>query len=165
MRRFGPLLAAVLLAMTLAGCGPAVPAAMLPTLDGWRALGLACSAPREGNEPNDLLAWTCRGRIQGADLTAVVDGNDHGVFGLMAQVPAATDAQTAGEALAALAGATPFLADSDGAIAAWIRAAIDNDARTSTSLEGARISLEHDPTWITLDAFPENRPDVSGSVP
>jgi hypothetical protein len=161
MRRYGPVsLVALLVAMPI-GCAPIVPSAMVPTLDGWRALGLTCGEPREDNVPNNLLQWTCRGTVEGIELTAVIDGNRHGVFELVADVPAATDPEAAGETFAALAGATPFLADPCAEVADWIRAEIDNDARTSTSCEGARIFLERDPAWITLEAFPVPQPELS----
>jgi hypothetical protein len=165
MHRYGlrsALLGAVVL---LAGClGPDTRSALTQTLDGWRALGMTCGAPREDSVPNDLVQLTCRITADGVPMTVVLDGNAGGVFNLVAQVPGTTDRAAAGEVFATLAEATPVLADQDGAIAAWIRAEITKGTRTSTSLEGDSVTLERDASWITLVAFPELHRELSGST-
>jgi hypothetical protein len=99
-------------ALLLAGCigGPAAPAAVAPSLDGWRGLGLSCSTAMEDNVPNDLLQWSCHGPIRNVDVSATLDGDQKGVFAITATVPAATSAREFGGAFGDLVVAKPGLA-------------------------------------------------------
>src|SRR5947199_3214479 len=81
----------ILIASAIVGCRSATPAAVAPSIEAWSTLGLSCGEPRADNVPSGLFQWTCRSDHRGIPLTLLVDGDDHGVFMMTAQVPGGTD--------------------------------------------------------------------------
>jgi len=148
------LIALILAVAMLGGCAaaPLTPAAVRPTLDSLSALGLRCSNPTADNVPSGLLQWSCRGAVGSASLTVVVDGDEAGVFGIVAQVPGATDAATAGQVFADLVAAMPPLAPDRDEIQGWVRRW---DGRSQSLETGtAHFQIQQDATWITLAIAP-----------
>ena len=144
------LIALILAVAMLGGCAPAplTPAAVRPTLDSLSTLGLGCSDPTVDNVPSGLLQWSCRGAVRNASLTIVVDGDEAGVVGIVAQVPGATDAATAGRVFADLVAAIPPLAPDRHEIQGWVRGW---DGRSQWLENGtAHLQIQQDAAWITL---------------
>jgi len=157
---------AALLLLILAGCaalGPATPAAVAPTLDGWRGLGLSCSRPTEDNVPSGLLQWVCRGSLRAAAFTAVLDGDDKGVFDITAQVPAGTSRETAVAAFVDLVDATTAVAAVRGAVRSWAEAW--DGSQESAEFGITWVMLEADATWVTLVIWPGPRRSVGDPMP
>jgi hypothetical protein len=157
---------AALIPVVLAGClgGPATPSAVAPSLDGWRRLGLICTGPTEDNVPNDLLQWSCHGTVDGAALSATLDGDAEGVFGIVAQLPAGSDKEVVAGAFGDLVDTTTALASVSGGIRTWLEA---RDGPASYGEYGliaefgtARVMLQADDTWITLNISPGPRRSV-----
>jgi len=161
---------AALIPLVLAGClgAPATPAAVAPSLDGWRGLGLSCTGPTEDNVPSGLLQWSCHGTLNGADLSATLDGDAEGVFGIRATLPAGTDKEAIAGAFGDLVDATPALSSADGQIRPWLEA---HDGPESYGEYGlieefgtSRVMLRVDEPWITLIISPGPRRSV-GDTP
>jgi len=148
------LIASILAVAILGGCSaaPLTPAAVRPTLDSLSALGLGCSDPTVDNVPSGLLQWSCRGAVRNASLTVAVDGDDAGVFGIVAQVPGATDAATAGQVFADLVASMPPLAPNRNEIQGWVQR-WDGRAE-SLETAAAHLQIQRDATWITLAIAP-----------
>jgi hypothetical protein len=134
------------------------PAAMSPTVDSWRAAGLSCDGPFEGNVPSGLLQWTCHGTLAGVEIWADVEGDDKGVFDAQAQVPADTSPASAGTAFGVLISATPALSDVATAATTWVRSSVGSDG--TGSFGSASFILERDVTWLTLSIWPGPRHSV-----
>jgi hypothetical protein len=117
-------------------------------------LRLACSDPAVDNVPGGLLQWSCRGTVRGAALTVLVDGAEAGVFGIVAQVPGATDPATATQVFADLVAAIPPLAPDLDEIGRWVQ----RWEGKSQSLESgaAHLQIQQDAMWITLAIAPSS---------
>jgi hypothetical protein len=138
----------------------AAPPAVAPTLEACTRLGVGCREPSADNVPSDLLQWSCRMTLGGVTLTAVLDGNDQGVFDFVAQVPADADPLAARAAFGELVAATPALGSVGAAVEAMLRAWDGRDAKRAVHM--AMIGLERDQTWITLAITPAPRDEVTG---
>ena len=132
-------------------------------MDAIVTLGLRCSDPSVDNVPSGLLQWSCRGTVRNASLTIVVDGDDAGVFEIVAQVPGGTDPALAGQVFTDLIAATPPLAANRDEIRAWLQAW--RGRPQSLDAGTAHLQIEQDPTWITLAISPGPRHSVSDSMP
>jgi len=89
----------------MAGCsilGPTTPGAVAPSLDGWQHAGLSCDGPHDDSVPSGLLQWRCEGTLGGIRITANLDGDDKGVFQILAQVSPSADRASAVAAFAGL---------------------------------------------------------------
>lgn len=159
------LLSVLCSAAVLGGCtfAPGTPAAVRPSLDGWRALGMSCAGPNQGGEPNDLVQWSCTATVRGATLSAVLDGDDQGVFSLQAGVPAATDLSVARDVLADVARATAALGDQEADVEAWLRSWDGADA--AATFGTAWVHAQRDATWTMLTVFPGPRRSLSDPTP
>jgi hypothetical protein len=157
---------ATLISIVLGGCvgGPATPAAVAPSIEGWRGLGLTCSGPTEDNVPSRLLQWSCHGLVESAALQTTLDGDAEGVFGILAALPAGTDKEVIAGAFGDLVDATTALASVSGRIRSWLEA---QDGPASYGEFGliaefgtARVMLRVDDPWITLNISPGPRRSV-----
>lgn len=113
---------------------------------------MTCSEAQQDSVPSGLLEWSCRVTIRGTALTGVLDGNDEGVFQILAQVPSVTDIHTSRETFADLVGATPALGEQRQAIEDWLRTWTGGN--TATSISGVAVRLSHDATWSTFVVEP-----------
>ncbi len=162
---------APVVALLLAGClgGPATPAAVAPSLDGWRGLGLSCSTAMEDNVPNDLLQWSCHGPIRNVDVSATLDGDQKGVFAITATVPVGTSAEAIGGVFGDLVDATPALAAVSEQIGPWLEAqgepATYGEFGLIEEFGISRVQLSADETQVVLAISPGPRRAVDDPVP
>lgn len=151
-----------LAAFVIASCsiiGSSTPAAVAPSLDGWRRAGLSCSGPHQDGAPSGLLQWSCQGNLAGTRITANLDGDDKGVFQILAQVAPSTDRATAVAAFASLIDATPALSQVDTDVLDWLGKW--GGAQATAAFGTSWALVEVDPTWITLSTFPGPRRSVN----
>ncbi|TMF39818.1 MAG: hypothetical protein E6I26_04395 [Chloroflexi bacterium] len=152
----------ILIASAIVGCRSATPAAVAPSIEAWSTFGLSCGERRADNVPSGLFQWTCRSDHRGIPLTLLVDGDDHGVFMMTAQVPGGTDPRAAGQVFDDLVGASLPLTTVRAEVGAWLRAW--DGVRSTISLGDASLSLERDRSWVTLAVFPGPRHSVNDPV-
>jgi hypothetical protein len=136
----------------LAACGTPPPQAIAPTFEAWNAIGLSCDGPHRSNEPTTLVQWVCRGTVGGTSLTVVVDGDDHGIHDLVAQVAAAVPDSAAIASFRALVGASPYLTGAQEGADAWLQGLPDIRDDT-TAISGENLHLVRDSMWVTLAIF------------
>jgi hypothetical protein len=152
--------------LVIAGCsvvGPPTPGAVAPSLDSWQRLGLSCDGPHEDGEPSGLLQWRCEGTLGGTETTANLDGDDTGVFQIVAHVAPSTDRASAIAAFGGLVDATPALAQVDEPVLAWLDKWNGKDTSGGFGISWVRIA--RDPAWITLSIFPGPRRTVNDRIP
>jgi len=157
---------ALAVALTLAGCAidvndlgrPATPDRVRPTLDAWTAAGMLCGKPQEGNVPSGLLQWSCRGMLEGVEVSGDLDGDDEGVFGFQVVAPAATEADAARDAFARLVEATPPLDGLEADIVDFIDGWPGIDV--IGSFGDARVRVDVDGIWRVLSVSPGPRRHV-----
>jgi hypothetical protein len=163
------MILATSISIVLGGClgGPGTPAAVAPSLDGWRGIGLTCTGPTEDNVPSGLLQWSCRGMLRSATLFATLDGDDAGVFTILAALPAGTGRETVVGAFGDLVDATPALASADGGIRPWLEAQQGPASYWESGLVAefgsARVMLRAEDPWITLNISPGPRRSVEAA--
>jgi hypothetical protein len=157
--RVGLPMLLVLAAMCMSSCAllSRVPAdaAVDTTLDRWTSVGMACDPPTKDAVPNALFQWICRGDVGGVATTIAMDGDDAGVFMIVAQVDAAVPTERAAEAFAVLVAATPVFRKAGEPLARWLEAWDGSDS--TTEIAGGRFSLLVDEQWITFSALPGPR--------
>lgn len=146
-------LAALVGAALVAGCGlfgPTTPAAVAPSLDSWRDLGLACSGPTTtDNQPSEFLQWSCQGRIAGAFVTGTLDGNASGVTDIVLTIPAETARAPMITAFASIVDGTAALSSVNGQIQPWLMAwnGVDD---ASHGFGPTIVGLQAEQTWYLL---------------
>lgn len=170
MPRTPPLLA-LAVALTLTGCAidvsdfdrPASPDRVRPTLDAWSDAGMVCRGPTEDNVPSGLLQWSCRGMLEGVEVSGNLDGDEKGVFGFQVVAPAATEPDAARDAFARLIDATPALEGLEPGIVAFV------DSWPGLPVVGtfgdARVTAVADSTWRVLTVSPGPRRNVDDAAP
>jgi hypothetical protein len=150
----------------IAGCsvlGPPTSVAVVPSLDSWQHAGLSCDGPHEDGVPSGLLQWRCEGTLGGIETTANLDGDDKGVFQIVAQVAPSTDLASAIAAFGGLVDATPALAQVDEPVLAWLDKWDGTD--TSGAFGTSWVRISKDPAWITFSVFPGPRRTVNDRLP
>ena len=152
--------------LVIAACtvlGPPTPGAVAPSLDGWQHAGLSCNGPHEDGVPSGLLRWRCEGTLGGVTTAANLDGDDKGVFQIVAQVGPSTDRASAIAAFGGLVDATPALAQVDEPVLAWLGKWDGTDMSGGFGTSWVRIAS--DPAWITFSIFPGPRRAVNDRFP
>jgi hypothetical protein len=161
---------AALVPVVLAGClgGPTMPAAVAPSLDGWRSLGLTCATATVDNVPSGLLQWSCHGAVRSVDVSATLDGDEKGVFAITATMPAGTDREAIAGAFGDLVDATPALAAARGQIRPWLEDQGDpssyGESGSMAEFGMSRVKLWADETLLVLDISPGPRRSVSDEI-
>ena len=155
------LLAATVATAIVAACVP-VPANVEPTLSALRHLGLRCGVGHPDNVPSGLLQWSCDGLDRGVAVQVLVDGDDKGVFDVMALVPRSAGPATARDVFVDIVdGAPAFDAIRAGArrwLTEWSGAADD------LTVGNGFLRVEQDASGIVLSAFPGPRRAVSDPI-
>jgi hypothetical protein len=118
-------------------------------LNSWRIAGIACGDPSVGM-PDNEPQWSCLGTLRGVRLNIALMADNAGLMDMTAQVPAATDAQTAKGVFDDLTAATPVFSSAMPAIRQWIEGWSGSTGLISTDIPSARVGIESDRIWITL---------------
>ena len=165
------LLAAALVLMAITGCAidvnefnrPAAPDQVRPTLEAWSDAGMVCRGPTEDEIPSGLLQWSCRGVLEGVEVSGNLDGDDQGVFAFQVVVPAATEPDAARDAFARLVDATPPLDGLETDIVEFIDGWPGINA--VGSFGDARVRVDVDGIWRVLTVSPGPRHSVDDAAP
>jgi hypothetical protein len=157
-------------AVLLAGCASRpVPSAVAPLLDGWRQIGVTCGKPTVGM-PDNMPQWSCQATLRGVQVNLSVIGDDAGAAQLVAQIPAATDRETAIAVFGDLVSSMRAFPSMRTDLLAWVQSWDGSSGQVSTGFPGAHVAIEADPTWIGLyvsripyQSAPSPRAPASGS--
>jgi hypothetical protein len=150
-------LASLVLVVLAVGCSGVMgaPARVRPTLVAIGTLGFACGAGIRDNVPSGLSQWSCKGTLDGAEATILVDGKEEGVTEITLDVLAPNDPSTARKEFRRLVTEVPPLSsapDLVDTLADW-----DGGQRRVT-VGGVAVYAECDSTQCVVGAFTDDDP-------
>jgi hypothetical protein len=152
----------VVLVAGVGGCHVAIPARVAPTLSALHALGMRCGEPQKDNVPSGLLQWRCEGLDRGAALTLYLDGDDNGVFDLMAFVDVTAGTATARDVFVDVVDVLPVFDPVRPAAQSWLAAWSGGAGKVNVG--PAFLSVEADETSIVFSAIPGPRRAVGDPI-
>jgi hypothetical protein len=144
------LVAGWMLLVLVAACGSRpVPSAVAPLLDGWRQIGVSCGEPTVGM-PDNMPQWSCQATLRGVQVNLSVIGDDDGAAQLVAQIPAATDRETAIAVFGDLVSSMRAFPSMQTDLLAWVQSWDGSSGQVSTGFPGAHVAIEADAVWTGL---------------
>ena len=136
-----------------AGCigRMATPALVRPTLAAIEILGFRCGDGLKDNVPSGLFQWSCRGAMDAAPSTVLVDGNEDGVEAITLFVSDPSDPGIARRAFGRLVDGVPPLSNAPvlkDALAGWM------GGQQASTVGGVRIVALCDATQCIVIVMP-----------